>query len=40
MAAIYGGDPIERQIKLLEEGIDLVVCTPGRVIDLIERKEM
>ncbi len=40
VAAIYGGDPIERQIKLLEEGIDLVVCTPGRVIDLIERKEM
>jgi len=40
VAAIYGGDPIERQIKLLEDGIDLVICTPGRVIDLIERKEM
>ncbi len=36
--AIYGGDPIERQIKLVENGADIVVCTPGRLIDLIDRK--
>ena len=38
VAAIYGGDPIEKQIKLLERGVDMAICTPGRVIDLIERK--
>ncbi len=38
VGALYGGDPIDKQMKLLERGIDLAVCTPGRVIDLIERK--
>ncbi len=37
VAAIYGGDPVEKQVKLLEQGVDLAVCTPGRAIDLIER---
>ncbi len=36
--AIYGGAPIEKQIEKLEKGIDLVVATPGRMIDLIDRK--
>ena len=36
--AIYGGAPIEKQIERLEKGVDLVVATPGRMIDLIERK--
>ena len=40
VAAIYGGDPIERQIRDLDKGVDLAICTPGRVIDLIERKAM
>ncbi|MGB1506798.1 MAG: DEAD/DEAH box helicase [Acidimicrobiales bacterium] len=35
--AIYGGAPIEQQIEKLATGIDLVVATPGRMIDLIER---
>src|ERR1700753_3692735 len=35
--AVYGGDPIEKQIKALDRGTDLMVCTPGRAIDLIER---
>jgi superfamily II DNA/RNA helicase len=35
--AVYGGDPIEKQIKALDQGTDLVVCTPGRAIDLIDR---
>jgi superfamily II DNA/RNA helicase len=38
--AIYGGAPIEKQIARLERGVDLVVATPGRMIDLIERKEV
>ncbi len=40
MAAIYGGDPIDRQIKQLADGVDFAVCTPGRVIDLIERGDL
>jgi len=36
--AVYGGAPIEKQIEKLAKGVDLVVATPGRMIDLIERK--
>ena len=36
--AAYGGAPIDKQIKALREGVDLVVATPGRMIDLIDRK--
>ena len=36
--AIYGGAPMEKQIERLGKGIDLVVATPGRMIDLIDRK--
>lgn len=35
---VYGGSSIERQIKKLNEGVDVVVGTPGRVLDLIGRK--
>jgi superfamily II DNA/RNA helicase len=38
--AIYGGADIDKQIKLLRRGVDFVVATPGRMIDLIERKEV
>ncbi|MCW4044170.1 MAG: DEAD/DEAH box helicase [Candidatus Bathyarchaeota archaeon] len=34
---VYGGAPIERQIRALQSGIHIVVGTPGRVIDLLER---
>jgi len=40
MLAIYGGANMERQIKSLAKGVDFVVATPGRMIDLIERKEV
>lgn len=40
VTAIYGGDRIDRQIEALEVGVDLIVCTPGRAIDLIERKSL
>jgi superfamily II DNA/RNA helicase len=36
--AVYGGAPIEKQIAKLDAGIDMVVATPGRMIDLIDRK--
>lgn len=35
--AVYGGAPIDKQIDKLRSGVDLVVATPGRMIDLIER---
>ena len=35
---VYGGDSIGRQIGRLQKGIDVVVSTPGRLLDLIERK--
>ena len=34
----YGGTPLDSQIKQLKQGVDLVVATPGRLIDLVEQK--
>ena len=34
---IYGGQPIGRQLKALERGVDVVVATPGRALDHIGR---
>ena len=39
-AAIYGGANIEEQIKSIKKGVDIIVATPGRMIDLLERKEI
>ena len=38
--AVYGGAPIDKQIAALRKGIDLVVATPGRMIDLIDRGDV
>jgi ATP-dependent RNA helicase DeaD len=35
---VYGGAPIGRQIRELDNGVQIVVGTPGRVIDLLERR--
>ena len=35
--AVYGGAGIEPQIKKLRSGVDIVVATPGRLIDLMDR---
>jgi superfamily II DNA/RNA helicase len=35
--AIFGGAPLSRQVSALERGSDLVVATPGRLLDLIGR---
>ncbi len=35
---VYGGQSIEFQIRQLKKGTDIIVGTPGRVIDLMERK--
>jgi ATP-dependent RNA helicase DeaD len=38
VVAVYGGASISGQIRELKKGIQIVVATPGRLIDLIERK--
>src|SRR5215467_3462997 len=38
VTAVYGGVSIGMQIRDLRRGVQIVVATPGRLIDLIERK--
>jgi ATP-dependent RNA helicase DeaD len=38
--AIYGGDSIERQIRSLKGGVHIVIGTPGRVMDHMERNTL
>lgn len=38
--AIYGGDSIERQIRSLKRGVHVVVGTPGRVMDHMQRRTL
>ena len=35
--AVYGGASIEQQIRALRKGVQVVVATPGRLIDLMKR---
>lgn len=39
VVVVYGGSDIERQVKKLRKGVDVVIATPGRLIDLHERGE-
>jgi ATP-dependent RNA helicase DeaD len=38
VVAVYGGASIGQQIRDIRRGVQIVVATPGRLIDLIERK--
>lgn len=38
ITAVYGGAPIRSQIKDLARGVEIVVGTPGRVMDLMDRR--
>ena len=40
VATIFGGVPIPRQIRQLAGGIDIVVATPGRLLDLIDQRAL
>jgi ATP-dependent RNA helicase DeaD len=40
VAPIYGGSSYSKQIRTLREGAQVVVGTPGRIIDLLERKAL
>ena len=35
---VYGGSSIESQIKALKRGVHIIVATPGRLLDLMDRK--
>ncbi len=37
---IYGGQPIERQIKALKKGVQIIIGTPGRVMDHMNRRTL
>lgn len=36
-ALLIGGSSMEEQIRILERGVDVLIATPGRLIDLFER---
>jgi superfamily II DNA/RNA helicase len=38
VAVVYGGQSLERQTRQLKDGVEIVVATPGRLIDLLDRK--
>lgn len=40
VAAVYGGADINEQIRKLKKGVQIVVGTPGRTVDLIQRKNL
>jgi len=40
VSAVYGGVSMDRQITALHKGVDAVIGTPGRLIDLVERREL
>jgi superfamily II DNA/RNA helicase len=38
VAAVYGGTSVEQDVKRLRRGVDILIATPGRLIDLGERR--
>jgi superfamily II DNA/RNA helicase len=40
LVAVYGGADIDRQVKKLRRGVDIIIATPGRLIDLGDRGEL
>ena len=39
LVSVYGGVSMDRQINAFRDGADIIVATPGRLIDLIERRK-
>src|SRR3954452_11848992 len=40
VAVVYGGQSLEKQARKISDGAEIVVATPGRLIDLLDRKAM
>lgn len=40
ISTVFGGVPINRQIRQLSQGVDVLVATPGRLLDLIDQRAL
>jgi len=40
IATVFGGVPINRQIRQMGQGVDVLVATPGRLLDLIDQRAL
>ena len=40
VATVFGGVPINKQIRQLSRGVDILVATPGRLLDLIDQRAL
>ncbi|VAV96649.1 ATP-dependent RNA helicase RhlB [hydrothermal vent metagenome] len=40
VTAVYGGTSMDKQINEIAQGTDVIIATPGRLIDLLERKKV
>jgi ATP-dependent RNA helicase RhlE len=40
VVAVYGGVPYEPQVQKVRRGVDLVIATPGRLLDMIQRGDL
>jgi len=40
VTAVYGGTDIQKQIRTIEKGVHVIVATPGRLLDLINRRRV
>ena len=40
VTAVYGGTDIVKQIRTIEKGVHIIVATPGRLVDLINRRKV
>lgn len=38
--AVYGGTPLKNQVKFLESGVDILVATPGRLLDILQQNKL
>ena len=39
IVAVYGGAPIQNQLNALDRGVQIIVATPGRMLDILRRKK-